>query len=245
MIWILLFFFQSSFLYPITVQSSEKNHQLNYLFYGKFDTLCDHFSFAKFPFDVQTCVLIFYTDDPVTRLNFSSIETLVDDTTLISEIDIWKVEGSGIEVVPTDYTLYQLWQIRVSLTLGRKYQYYVGNVFAPSVGLYIIQLVALVLPPDMPDRPTFSITVVLAYTFVLTSVFSIIPRTTETVYLVILLEFKLFLSIFITCYMLIVCAYVAKKKNCKVRCIDCIVAVSTFLFVVVADTTLIMLMISS
>ena len=223
-----------------------KRHFIRFSFYGKFESLCSTFSFVKFPFDTQTCDLLFYSEDPVTNYNLTTAEVFVDPTEFIPASEIWQFVSASQSVEEFPDVYFKIWRITVKISLQRKYQYYIGNVFLPTFALYLIQLAAFLLPPETSDRPTFSVTVVLAFTFVLTSVFSLIPRTTETVYLVILLEIKLFLSVFLTCYMLFSCS-IANKSNWShsfIRKLDWLIGISSFVIVTCSDITLISLMVA-
>ena len=233
---------------PVVIRSTPVSHSVTIQFYGKFESLCPQFSFTHFPFDYQSCAIVFYTDEPLSYFYFSSAETNLDLSAFIGESEIWEYKNSSISIIEYGDPFFQVWEVSVNISFRRKYQYYIGNILLPAFGLYFLQLAALLLPPETPDRPMFSITVVLAYTFVLTSVFSLIPRTTETVYLVVLLEIKLFLSIFITCYMLLLCFIInrneKKMKQTKslARRLDVLIAILSFLLVLVADVTLITMM---
>ena len=233
---------------PINIRSTPFSHNIAISFYGKYESLCPQFSFTRFPFDYQTCAIILYTDEPISFFYFSSAEIKVDPSTFIGESEIWEYKNTSIFIQAYDDAFFQVWEITINMSFRRKYQYYIGNILLPAIGLCFLQLAGLLLPPETPDRPMFSITVVLAYTFVLTSVFSLIPRTTETVYLVVLLEIKLFLSIFITCYMLFTCFIISRNdkriNQAKIlaRRLDILVAILAFVIVLVADMTLMTIM---
>ena len=233
---------------PITVRSSPVSHSVFVNFYGKFESLCPQFSFTRFPFDYQTCAIILYTDEPLSYFYFSNLETYIDPLTFIGESEIWEYKNVSISVREYGDSPLVFLEVTINLSFQRKYQYYIGNILLPSFGLCLLQLAGMLLPPDTSDRPMFSITVVLAYTFVLTSVFSLIPRTTETVYLVVLLEIKLFLSIFITCYMLVLCFVINRFGKVidhvenLIRKLDAFVAIFSLLTIVVSDVVLMLMM---
>ena len=217
-------------------------------FFGKYENLCPQFSFTQFPFDSQNCALILYTNDPNYYFYFSSVEARTDPTKFIGESEIWEYKNTSISIQDYGDATLGFREITVNLSFQRKYHYYIGNILLPSFGLCLLQLAAMLLPPDTSDRPMFSITVVLAYTFVLTSVFSLIPRTTGTVYLVVLLEIKLFLSIFITCYMLVLCFVINRfgkvidHVEILTRKLDAFVAIFSLVTIVVSDIILMLMM---
>ena len=51
----------------------------------------------------------------------------------------------------------------VEIPLQRKSQYYVLSVFLPLMVLMALMFVGLILPPEEPDRATFAVTVMLAF----------------------------------------------------------------------------------
>ena len=221
---------------------------MRYTYYGKFETICSGFTFTNFPFDKQICEMYFYSADSIENFKFSNWTIYFNSTDFISSSDIWNLEGASLAISESLDLVYKVWEIKIKITFQRKYQYYIGNVLLPSFSLYLIQLAALLLPPETADRPMFSITVVLAYTFVLTSVFALIPRTNETVYLVVLLEIKLFLSVFTTCYMLFTC-FVTNTKSERaiekskkiIRRLDLLIAISSFFLVMATDSIILTL----
>ena len=237
-----------NFLLPISILSKSNVHKIRYNYYGKLEAICSGFSFTKFPFDQQTCGIIFYSAEITENFQLLNRGIGFDKDFFATESDIWQFENVTMEINPVDDIDYTVWRIKVMIDFQRKYQYYIGNIFIPAFGLYLIQFAALLLPPENSDRPTFSVTVVLAYTLVLTSVFSLIPRTTEPVYLVILLEIKLISSIFLTCYMLFACFCINKNeqtmKETKImfRKMDIVIAISSFLAVFASDVILLTLM---
>ena len=235
-------------LIPIVIYAKPGFHWVRYGFYGKYESLCSQFSFVKFPFDKQTCEITFYSDEPTYHFNINETNIFIDPSSFTTETTIWTLEGTNIWTGFYDDKYFSVWIITVEMTFQRKYQYYIGNIFLPFFGLYFIQLFALLLPPDLTERPAISVTVNLAYVFILTSVFDLIPRTTEVVYLVVLLEIQLFISIFLTCYMLFSCAFVKRLNDSPIKAMATIhqadKAIGLFSIVVVlaSDSTLIILM---
>ena len=238
---------QFRFLLPVAIFSTSGRHLMRYTYYGKFEVICSGFTFTKFPFDKQMCDMYFYSADTLNNFNIST-HRIRFVKHFASESDIWQFEEFSLETGQSLDLVYKVWEIKIIVTFYRKYQYYIGNVLLPSFSLYLIQLAALLLPPETADRPMFSITVVLAYTFVLTSVFALIPRTNETVYLVVLLEIKLFLSVFTTCYMLFTCFFInnkserdLEKSKKMIRRLDLLFAISSFVVVIATDSIILVL----
>ena len=138
-----------------------------------------------------------------------------------------------------------VYHIELSFRLQRRYQYYIAQIFAPQAGLSVLQFSALILPPDKVERPAFSMTVVLAYFFILDMIFEQIPKTTLTVYVVIMTVVKLYTSIFLTIYMLITNANATNHRlEMKMRKIDKITSAIAIVVSLAIDFVLFTLMLT-
>ena len=172
---------------------------------------CPNFSLQKFPFDTLKCSIILNPFENVDHLEYSVSRFEIDTSAIesfIGETEIWSLVPGSIQSSVTNATQFTYWEvnkIELSIQLQRKYQYYIAHIFLPQTGLFILQFSCLLLPPDTVERPAFSMTVVLAYFFILDMIFKEIPKTTMTVYVVVMTVVKLYTSIFLTIYMLLTC----------------------------------------
>ena len=218
-------------------------------------TNCPNFSFKKFPFDTLKCSIILNPFENVDRLEYSISRFEIDTSAIesfIGETEIWSLVPGSVQSSVTNVTQFTYWEvnkIEFSIQLQRKYQYYIAHIFVPQAGLFILQFACLLLPPDTVERPTFSMTVVLAYFFILEMIFEQIPKTTMTVYVVNMTVVKLFTSIFLTIYMLLTCNIANVFDIClsfgsetKMRKIDKITCTITFVISISIDFILFNLM---
>ena len=209
---------------------------------------CKSFSFKNFPFDQLSCNFIFDVDITADYFTFEYVSIAVDSS--ISEIvdpaDVWHFVGfdtSMKNVSFLDGLFGDKNRIFFTATFTRKYQYYILNILLPVWLLFALQISILILPPDLPERPSYSVTVVLAYAVSLTFVLEKIPQTTEIVYLIVLLDLHIVFSVVMTIYLFIISylAFVNKEKN--LRTFDVTFGISTFILVLLKDFSLIFAMV--
>ena len=210
------------------------------------ETYCPEFSFTKFPFDSLHCSIVFDAVESIHsamyRVEKYRIDTSAVDT-FISQTEIWSLIQDSLTYSSENVTQFETWTISrvvISIGLQRRYQFYIAQLFVPQIGLSILQLCALILPPEIGERPVFSITVVMAFSISLNLIFSQIPRTTEIVYVVVMTIVKLITSICLSIYMLVTCEWanrsVGEKQSIvnRIRTIDKMVAIgicSSFIFI--------------
>lgn len=95
--------------------------------------------------------------------------------------------------------------ILFNFSLKRIPDYFIANYYAPICGLGILGLITFVLPPDVPDRPMFVVTTLLAIIFSQTSILGEIPKTSQRVLLGDVVQYMALLTAAITAYHTIIC----------------------------------------
>ena len=229
---------------------------------GKYESLCEHFTFQKFPFDTLICSMVIESEDIVDFADYFINGFVIDNMdTFIGDTEIWKLidmnHSTGTKQQETESKL-DFRRLTFTLTFERKYEYYIGLIFLPTTLLHILQLAALIMPPEQPDRPAFSMSVVLTIFVVLSMIYEKIPETSENIYLVYFIEVKLLMSVVLTIYMLVICKLAAGQAKLKTKSklqlqqqpfgkrnftiLDLIVGTVCFLLVFVADVVLIIYM---
>ena len=165
-------------------------------------------SVAKFPFDTQSCQIILESWDStaLVRLSLDGPGIFIsNESDFISKSSIWTLVGfnatMAMKVYPDTPTEYD--QAVFTFTLERKYQIHLLNIFMPCLALQVLISLSVFMPPQLPDRSQFCVTVVLAYTVLQGVVSSQIPNSSETVFVVIFLAFQLLASLLITCFTLL------------------------------------------
>ena len=214
-------------------------------------TSCPNFSFQKFPFDILECSIVMNPFENVNQLEYSVSRFQLDTSvahTFIGQTEIWSLIPDSLTFSVTNITQFGDWEvnnIEFKIRLQRKYHYYIAQIFVPQAGLFALQFSTLILPPEKAERPAFSMTVVLAYFFILDMIFSQIPKTTETVYVVIMTVVKLLTSILLTIYMLVTCTIVSSKKLkfvISIRKLDKITAIVSIIITLSVDIVLFYIM---
>ena len=220
---------------------------------GRFSSICTNFSFNKFPFDEFECSFNFESEDwtEVVDYNVGNFDITEDvGVPFLGDTEIWEVVNIWYTTTITNprySTKIGYRDIRFSMKFKRKYNYYISNLFIPTFGIYYLQFFAFLLSPNGADRPTFGVTVVLTLLVVLSMIFDQIPKTSEVVYVVLLIGNKLIGSLVMTVYFLISAIFPDTKmpinfknsvkffKLSAVRMIDLLVAVIIFLYSVFSD----------
>jgi hypothetical protein len=89
----------------------------------------------------------------------------------------------------------------------RKPQSYVYGIFIPCTALMIMQLCTTSLPPDLPERALFSITINLAFFIVQISIGDIIPKTSNALPILSYIAGQMGVGAALTIYFLISCHF--------------------------------------
>ena len=82
---------------------------------------------------------------------------------------------------------------------------YIFSLLAPCLVKTLIALVAVAMPPDTPDRPMVSLTVLLALTFLNSEVMEKVPAKPHRVFLSSYTDISMVISSCCTAYYLIMC----------------------------------------
>lgn len=186
-----------------------------------FKTYCDGFNLKHFPFDSVNCSIELETDDDVSYINLSiyKYDLLSNESKLLGDNQIWQyMPGSLTYQVSTfghrDYT-----KASFRMAFQRKADYYFGNIFLPILIMALLQLSAFFLEPDETERPMFCITVLLAFSVLITFIYDNTPKVSGTVYIIVLLECDVLVCVIITIYSLLatfLCKYEWTKVHIQI-----------------------------
>ena len=130
-----------------------------------------------FPFDKQTCSLVFssfyyYRTD----IEFSANSVNLD---YFSEHIVWK--PSSTNIYTHDYGDGHNYELILEITLDRKPLYYVINIILPVVLIGVLNVFVFMVPADSGERVGFSITLLLAMSVFLTIVSENLPESISIV----------------------------------------------------------------
>ena len=171
---------------------------------GRIDTLCNHFSFRNFPFDKLKCTMVFAADEPVNFTQFYIERFLIDPSakeTFISHSEVWHLEDPISHIVANQVEMAGSYsRLYFTITFKREPEYFIASIIIPTIALALVQHILFFIPLEIPQRPAIATSIVLSYTVLFSLVYSKIPRTSEPVYLVIIVMSHFVGGIIITIY---------------------------------------------
>ena len=183
-IWYPPLFLGNGFDGPYQVGDDIKNELLTIISYGYVkwktvimtDVQCT-LNTTYFPFDKQTCSLVFtsfyyYKTD----IEFSTKEIIFD---YFSEHIVWKPSSTNIYTY--DYGDAENYEVILEIALDRKPLYYVINIILPVVLIGVLNVFVFMVPADSGERVGFSITLLLAMSVFLTIVSENLPESISIV----------------------------------------------------------------
>ena len=161
--------------------------------------------FQNFPFDHQVCRVEVNFIFPSAQFTLSALEPMVLDKLMLTNFstlsDLWEFVGSNITMIDNDARFSAIYY---HLKFKRRPQYYTGSIFVPMFLLLSLQISGLLIDPEEPgDRSAYSITIVLAFQFSQEQFTRNIPQTSQTVLLVVYVQFTTILSAMIAFYILL------------------------------------------
>lgn len=162
---------------------------------------------SKFPFDQQTCVFSFNLENSIESVYFDdpSIWLPLEDkgewqfvTADVSNETTLKFQGSVVSIV--NYVI----------VIGRRSGYYVSNRIAPNL---IIGTLQFPMPPNLPDRPIFSGTLLLAIIVAEMDRLNDLPKTSGRILISDYMLMLTFHSAFVSLYHLFASISIAKRHK--------------------------------
>ncbi|XP_033098657.1 neuronal acetylcholine receptor subunit beta-3-like [Anneissia japonica] len=101
------------------------------------------------------------------------------------ENGVWDLEYVNFEMNYTSYGLspYSYAHIIMTIGLSRRFEFYVGNIIAPSILLSFLQAFVFFLPPECGEKISFSITNLLAIVLFQQLIAEQLPPSDETPYI--------------------------------------------------------------
>ena len=173
---------------PIIEVQVYNNGFVNYVLGDIMHTTC-HVDVTVFPFDTQNCFLEFmpfgYSNDSV------KLASKPVDLTLYTENNVWilKSTSSKTEFFTT------LPYMKVTLTLERRYAFFILNLFSPVLILVVLNAMVFVLPAEGGERVGYAITCLLSLSLYMTLASENLPSSSKPVAMVIyILMFYMLIS---------------------------------------------------
>ena len=193
-----------------------KDGTINWIPMGSLFSKCP-LNLKNFPMDEQICTLEFECWESTYFMNFTEVSVdVMDQGSFIDSTQLWIL--TGLEAVRYENIYdaelensYSHCSVRIHVK--RSVSYYIGTILLPLAALCIIQNAAFFMEPHWPDRPVFSITVLLAFS-ILQSVFEMdMPKTSGVVYLSINISAQFSIGMILTLYYLIICCVANNNKT--------------------------------
>ena len=159
------------------------------------DVYCE-LTYTAFPFDsLNIAIQLIWLDGEglhrgsglnvqnVSVLNF--LEYIPDIGKFISPSSIWTYQNENVEerIKITNMNLKDYPMTIFNMPLVRKQEYYIWTIFIPLEMLMVLQLGTFIMPPDVFDRGTYSITVNLAFAVTQQVINGQMPKTSQRIYL--------------------------------------------------------------
>ena len=135
-------------------------------------TACD-VDVTLFPFDSQYCQVEFglYGVRPK-EINITAHEA---DTSLYLENNAWILTRISVEVEKTSY----LQLVRYTLTIERRYTFYILNLYSPVLILVLLNAMVFVIPADSGERIGYAITCMLSLSVYMTVATDNLPDSSK------------------------------------------------------------------
>lgn len=142
------------------------------------ETICS-FDVTHFPFDRQTCDLLFipwiYSNDSV---GFEQRAKDID-LSLFSHNGMWEIKDTKADV-PSSVPQREVYaELKYSIELERRYSYFVLTIFTPVTMLLFLNSAVFILPIESGERIGYSITCLLSLAVFLTLTSEVLPKTSD------------------------------------------------------------------
>ncbi|XP_052224774.1 acetylcholine receptor subunit alpha-like [Dreissena polymorpha] len=133
---------------------------------------------SKFPFDTQTCDIEFSTwmlDEAVLSLRHSSEDIVLEEYTENGEFVIESTTTLKKDKIQLQYVNIKALVYR--LVLRRRSTYYIVNLVLPVMLLQVLGVLVFKIPASSGEKLSFSLTMLLSLTVLMTMVSAMIPTT--------------------------------------------------------------------
>ena len=162
---------------------------------GLFSTMCD-MDVQKYPFDTQTCNIIFVV------LGYNPTDVIINanpNVLKMRDTKEWTVVSSHVFAYTLSYS-----GLTVTLKLQRKPSFLILTVVMPLTLLSFLNILVFLVPIESGEKTSYAITTFLAYSIYLSAMGTSLPDDAEkVVYLTLYIELLMFLSVLITLLVII------------------------------------------
>ena len=170
---------------------------------GTWTTTCV-FNFRFYPFDVQSCT---FTFEMWTQENFNNItETNVRISSRVaSDTYVWQIVDSSMTLTKNCYPVstagtFCSSQANFKITAKRTGENQRTELFVTCISLSLLMALAVAIPVDAHERVSYSVTLLLALAILQAQIKSEIPKTTETILIVVYINVNVITGSIVTAY---------------------------------------------
>ena len=175
---------------------------------GTFEIHCD-LNLLLFPADVQNCSFQIQTKEFLFVQKFKSclISYQPEQMKFTTENSNWQLVNMDCNIRP-GYAMHSM--LSMSFKMARIPRFYMVHLVGPCILLIFLELCSFALPIDSPERTAYTMTIYLAFIFLESMLFTILPQTPKLVLLSDHIVFQTVFSTIMTVYSAIACK-VAKR----------------------------------
>ena len=201
--------FGDDVLAAVQEHEGEPNRTIQFFWFreGVFRTDCS-LDLENFPFDTQTCLISLSLMRSEALMMFEEPQFFWAN----EKVSEWLYRSSRVFIRTQTYRNLPTSSVHFAVTLKRVPTFYLTNMVMPCFMLALLALVAFLLPPERPERPIFTVTVLLALCVAQTEVTKSLPRNVgSTVLSSYIFDLSLFCAV-CTIYEMVAC-YLAHVIN--------------------------------
>ena len=179
------------------------NGRIEYAPLGTWTTSCS-LDFRLYPFDKQSCNFIFEVWGPDRMINITFAE-LRFDSKISQHTFVWQAVDSSTELsntcflVPSGETFCPS-RVNFTIVAERTGNNQRVDLFITCFSLSLLMALTVTIPVDAPERVSYSVTLLLALAILQFQIKSDIPKTTETIIIVVYINANILAGSIITAY---------------------------------------------
>ena len=170
---------------------------------GTWTTTCV-FNFRFYPFDVQSCTFIF---EVWAQENFNNITEakLQISPNVAADTYVWRIIGSSKALTKTCYPIgnsetFCSSRANFEIIIERTGEMQRIELFVICISLSLLMALIVVIPVEVPERASYAVTLLLALAILQAQIKGEIPKTTETILIVVYINVNIITSSIVTAY---------------------------------------------
>ena len=184
----------------------QQRKQIIYSKIGKITLYCD-LDFFYFPLDEQNCHMIISFLEPTEIVQISGVTFELLSATAMPANSMIIMDGKYTQIEIFEFNGRNFSQVFFGLLLRRQAHWHILFLFGPSFILCTLELTSFFIPPLSPDRASFCITILLAFTVLQNQIVNSIPVSPKIAIIQYYVFFELIYSMFVSAYAAAMCCF--------------------------------------